>query len=286
MSSSGTFSLTAVSCNTFTANAITDYGALTVNGAATLNSTLSVAGNAWVYGGTLTMRGGGSNDSYIRMNYNNDTALTELRSTDTFSPAHVGGTFSIIRGGVDTQSLTVYGSGATFSSYGYNGKAGIYGGPQSNCWNFEWGSGLYGWIDNTNLGPVSFTSDYRIKQNVENLPTMWGKVKALRPIKYNLKDFSPTDPPCTEHDGSEISEPRQIPLSCHPMFTADDKEHWGFIAHELQETLIEDAATGTKDAANILQSPNPWTMLAAVTKALQEAMARIEQLEMRLGMQR
>jgi len=63
------------------------------------------------------------------------------------------------------------------------------------------------------------------------------------------------------------------------MIAADDLERWGFIAHELQETMTRSAASGYKDVPNEIQSPNPWTMLAAVTKALQEAMARIEALE-------
>jgi hypothetical protein len=43
--------------------------------------------------------------------------------------------------------------------------------------------------------------------------------------------------------------------------------------------LIADAATGVKDDENRIQSPNPWTVIAVLTKALQEAMARIEALE-------
>jgi hypothetical protein len=40
-------------------------------------------------------------------------------------------------------------------------------------------------------------------------------------------------------------------------------------------------ATGYKDAPDVVQSPNPWTVIAALTKGLQEAMARIEALEAR-----
>ena len=62
---------------------------------------------------------------------------------------------------------------------------------------------------------------------------------------------------------------------------ADGVERWGFLAHELQDALIMDAATGYKDTTEEIQSPNPWTVIAALTKALQEAMARIEALEAR-----
>jgi len=51
------------------------------------------------------------------------------------------------------------------------------------------------------------------------------------------------------------------------------------IAHELQDTLVPTAANGRKDQENVVQSPNPMTVIAALTKALQEAMERIEVLE-------
>ena len=63
------------------------------------------------------------------------------------------------------------------------------------------------------------------------------------------------------------------------LFAADDIERWGFIAHELQATLTPSAATGEKDSPDTIQSPNPFTLIAALTKALQEAMVRIEALE-------
>jgi len=63
------------------------------------------------------------------------------------------------------------------------------------------------------------------------------------------------------------------------LFEADDIERWGFLAHELQETLVPSAASCEKDAEDAIQSPNPWTVIAALTSALQEAMSRIEALE-------
>jgi hypothetical protein len=63
------------------------------------------------------------------------------------------------------------------------------------------------------------------------------------------------------------------------MFEADDIERWGFVAHELQATLVPSASTGVKDSPDTIQSPNPWTVIAALTRALQEAMSRIEALE-------
>jgi hypothetical protein len=50
------------------------------------------------------------------------------------------------------------------------------------------------------------------------------------------------------------------------------------MAHELQESLFEGAASGKKDGPDV-QSPNLMAIVAGLTKALQEAMARIEALE-------
>jgi hypothetical protein len=279
----GTFNLTAVTCNTFTANAITDYGALTVNGAGTFNSNLAVLGIENIYGGSLSIRGVDVHTS-IYLNQANDAGGAWLIFSESGAPWYGG--FNIRIHNNPNTSLWVYGSGSTFSTYGYNGKGGIYGGPQSNCWNFEWGSGLWGWIDNTNLGPIVFNSDYRIKQNVADLPTMWQNVKNLRPISYNLIDYAPPVPQPKDlppdFDGSEIHPLRRLEPG-RLLYKADDVERWGFIAHELQEALIMDAATGEKDAVGLIQSPNPFTILAALVKAFQEAQQRIEYLETRLG---
>jgi hypothetical protein len=148
-------------------------------------------------------------------------------------------------------------------------------------------------VDATNVGTVAFTSDYRIKKDIADLPTMWDTVKALRPVKYTQAEFTPpaqleaNDKARSAHQArvaeakakNEDALPSEIPTE--PMFFADDIERWGFIAHELQDTLIQTAATGVKDSPDHVQSPNPFTVIAALTKALQEAMVRIEALEAR-----
>lgn len=126
---------------------------------------------------------------------------------------------------------------------------------------YAWsGSALVAFVDHTNVGNVSLVSDYRIKRDVRVLGGMWEVVKALRPVSYRLRDYTPK--------GAD-----------EPFIVADDAERWGFVAHELQDALIPDAATGEKDAEGLLQAPNAWPVVAALTKALQEAMERIEALE-------
>lgn len=135
------------------------------------------------------------------------------------------------------------------------GTGGAYG---SSAFNTNWtGSALQAWVDGTLLGTFNVTCDYRTKENERALPRTWDQVKALRPIEFNYRNFG-------------------------DIFKGDSLRRWGFVAHELQQTLTESAATGYKDAPDIIQSPDMMTVIAALTRALQEAMTRIEELENRM----
>ena len=170
---------------------------------------------------------------------------------------------------------------------GYGCKEGTGSFNGADYFNFYWNGNFHAYVNTTYLGQVAFTSDYRVKKDVADLPDMWETVKALRPIKYTQAEFSP--PSHIKHIASETlkarkeaednpeAKPREVATG--PMFEADDIERWGFVAHELQETLTPSAATAVKDSPDSIQSPNPFTVIAALTKALQEAMARIEALE-------
>lgn len=136
-----------------------------------------------------------------------------------------------------------------------NGSSGSNG---SSPYNFNYVPGLQAWVSDTNLGTISFTCDYRIKKEVAPLASTWDAVKRLRPVKYTPAEF---------FDGEQM------------LSLASDETRWGFIAHEVQEALIESAAEGVKDEAHRLQSLNLPAIIAALTAALQEAQLRIEALE-------
>jgi Chaperone of endosialidase len=151
---------------------------------------------------------------------------------------------------------------------GFGMKAGDTNVANAAYFNLDYASSnVYMTVNKTYVGQLAFVSDYRIKKDVAPLPSMWSVVKALKPIKYTLRDYTPA------------SEQANATSSGKPFVAGDDIERWGFIAHELQETMVASAATGAKDQANMIQSPNPFTVIAALTKALQEAMTRIEALE-------
>jgi hypothetical protein len=137
------------------------------------------------------------------------------------------------------------------------------------AYNINWGEGdgngaMY--IGDVGVGNV-LLSDYRIKKDMTPLQSTWEKIKQLNPISYKQKEHTPK------------SMKEAAKKEGKPLIAEDNTERWGFAAHELQETLCKGAATGRKDADNVLQAPDPMAVIAALTKALQEAMARIEALE-------
>ena len=155
----------------------------------------------------------------------------------------------------------------TLVANGYMTRAGTGAANGSYVFNHFWtGSAYQLWIGSVNAGTITVTSDYRAKKDVEALPSMWGAVKALKPISFTYQDYTPAIE--LERDADAL-----------PLIVGSDEEHWGFIAHELQETLIPSAASGVKDQADCIQSPNVWTVIATLTRALQEAITRIEALE-------
>jgi hypothetical protein len=113
---------------------------------------------------------------------------------------------------------------------------------------------IIGYVGMNGANAITFStnvSDYRLKENVVPLPNSIGRLKALRPVRFNFIE-SP----------SEIFD--------------------GFIAHEC--TDIPKAVIGEKDAVDeegkiIPQSVDVTRMIPLLTAALQEALTRIEALE-------
>jgi hypothetical protein len=212
---------------------------------------------------------GGAGYSYIDFYTTNDDVYDLRIIRDTLvngngAIQHTGtGSFYIQTNGVVQANFGLPGYaltvGGVVASQGTQCRPGVSGTPIANTFNINWTGVAYLWIDGVNCGQITLTSDYRIKENIADLPTMWDRVKALRPISYTIKD------------------------NTQLLSRASPEEEWGFIAHELQDTLIPSASTGYKDAPNILQSPNIMTLVAPLTRALQEAMERIESLESRIA---
>jgi hypothetical protein len=248
--------------------------------------------NFLMLGGALSLGAAGTltnfyaGDIYTSRGGTPTTGVVFFGNTQTKYLLYDANIYSFAGGGLSVGGTI---DSATFikAGSGYNCKSGTSGAYTGNLFNFQYSGSVETWINATYMGNITLTSDYRVKKDVIDLPSMWDTVKGLRPIKYTQAQFSP--PSHLKYVAGEVAnarkeaeenpeaKPREVDTG--PMFKADDIERWGFIAHELQETLIPNAATGVKDSPDTIQSPNPWTVIAALTSALQEAMARIETLE-------
>ncbi len=127
-----------------------------------------------------------------------------------------------------------------------------------NVYNFYWtGSALKCWIDQSDQGQVTITaSDYRIKKNITTQTELGiDKIKQLRPVNYEYTDYG--------------------------VFKGDGVAREGFVAHEVAE-VIPSGVNDEKDGEAI-QSLNLDAVVSVLTKALQEAVAKIETLETKVA---
>jgi len=180
----------------------------------------------------------------------------QLTATGSFVP--VGSSFanaSTTGGAVCAKGFGTRNGADTDSGFNNNASA-----STDNLFNFWWDTttnNAYFFIDNTRLGHIdnSTTCDYRTKRNVTDLVVSGiERIKNLRPITFQHDDFG--------------------------LYKKNDIVHEGFIAHEVGE-VIPDACTGEKDKG--LQSIQMAPMVATLTKALQEAVAKIETLEAKVA---
>jgi hypothetical protein len=133
---------------------------------------------------------------------------------------------------------------------GHYCNQGITGATFGNRFNFWWsGSACQLWIDNTNIGNLSTTSDYRVKQNVQPLAHGASKrVAALKPVPFQYRNTS--------------------------IFKASSAVQTGFIADQVQQAL-GCGCIGNKDAVDangdmVSQSLDMPAFVSTLVKAVQE----------------
>jgi hypothetical protein len=140
---------------------------------------------------------------------------------------------------------------------GYRTKVGNSSSLGGNKFNINWTGAAQLWIDSTNLGTILFSSDYRIKRNIETqtAPAL-ERVMALRPVTYQMADYG-------------------------TLFKEDGVAREGFIAHELAE-VIPSAVEGEKDAEDQIQSLKLDALCSVMVKAIQEQQTIINDLKARI----
>jgi len=158
-----------------------------------------------------------------------------------------------------TVPISIGSVSGTVSSKGYAGRSGYTGSYDAHAFNLYYSSGTQLWIDTTNTGTITVTSDYRIKKNVQTQTiTALDRVLQLRPVTYTYADYEPFS------------------------WKADGIAREGFIAHELA-TVIPSGVDGEKDAANQIQSLRLDALCSVMVKAIQELAAKVEALEAKVA---
>ena len=147
---------------------------------------------------------------------------------------------------------------------------------------------------------LGHTSDYRTKENIVDLPSATETIKSLRPVNFNYtwapgrtrpgfvaheleevlpvavvgaKDATEAIGTLTDWDGTELETGVTEPLAEDLTYT-EEVETDG-VAQMVTRTRSW-SATGTRD---IYQGVDQTKLIPILTKALQEALERIEQLE-------
>ena len=209
----------------------------------------------------------GSGALHLNSQDSNSTILFSTVNTARFRISAAGSLradhSSVTTGANNTETGTFQGRGfgcrtglTTDNGNIINGAeaASVNTGHHFNIWWSD--THAYFYIDSVRLGYLMLgTSDYRKKRNIENLDINGiERLKKLRPVKYQDKAFQ--------------------------IFKQTEDIHEGFIAHEMQE-VIPDAVKQEKDKE--IQTIDYLPVLSTLTKALQEAVAKIEVLEAKVA---
>lgn len=84
---------------------------------------------------------------------------------------------------------SLYVGGAVSALTGFRCRAGSAGG-QTNVFNINWTGTAQLWVDGTNVGTISTTSDYRIKQDIVPLHADFlDRISKYQVVEYRLRDF-------------------------------------------------------------------------------------------------
>lgn len=145
--------------------------------------------------------------------------------------------------------------GGAVKAKGFNTRTGHTGAFGGHVFNINWtGSAAQLYINTSNVGTISLSSDYRIKKDVESISVNCiDRIKQLRPVQYEFGNYG-------------------------ELFAPDGVVREGFIAHEVA-SVISSGVEGAKDDPDCIQSLRLDAILSVTVKALQEAVTKIETLE-------
>ena len=196
----------------------------------------------------------------LRFFYNGNATPAIIIPEHTIGNARVGIN-------MDTQPDDALHVNGVVRALGYQSRSGFNGAYTGNIFNIEWlGASARLWIDGTNVGTFQFTSDRRLKSNIETMnANAIARVMDLKPVSFKYKNVEGT------------------------VFTGSPNVVEGFIADELQQ-VIPSAVNGEKDALTAEGKIQPQTLnmapiVSVLTKALQEQQLIIDALQSKVNAQ-
>lgn len=200
---------------------------------------LGLPNGAWV---TLNKNGAGNNSVLLGANNGLARWALELGSTDAESGGNAGSRFAInayddsgnyitTAFRIERNNRYIYVSNRIYCGEGIGGQQGSGGAQSSSVHNWYWTGSLQAWVDTTNVGNVTLTSDERVKQDVVAMPDYHAQFMAIRPKQYRWGDVG--------------------------IFKDDGREYAGWSAQQLIECGFGHAVDGSITAVQENGDPQP-----------------------------
>jgi hypothetical protein len=183
----------------------------------------------------------------------------------------------------------------SFGSSGFSRVNGIgFVNPSSSGWDTNFypftagarncGTASYYWNNVNYSGSLVKISDRRIKDSIEDTPSVLGLINALKPRVYLMKNSS--------GDSKVVSVDQETNQSEYEPVGPGKRKHFGLVAQEVKEAFEQSGfstdeysgwAIADKEDSNSQQAINLDEFIGILIKAVQELSAKVEELESKLS---